>query len=236
MGIARSAVANVWAPGAPWVLASDLVADNETAGVSPRTLTLAGQSGAGVLLLSWVALRTATFTGPPTANNGNTQAQEFSQDYGPGFPTYSIRGYRTANAAGGSAHAVTVTKDTGTAEEMTFALLAVSSGSVISSSVVSRTAAGAGATLTSGNVTVSNRNALLVAVGSGTGDVNATAPTQTWPAGWTIHQSVARNSAQAPNGHVPLYLATREVAPGTHSVGVQMTINEGIVLALCVVQ
>lgn len=212
-----------------------MIADNETEGVNSRTLTLAGIAGAGLLLLPFVALRTAIFAGPPTANNGNTYTQLVSQDYGPGFPAYSLRGYFDAAVAGGSDHAVTVTKSSGDTEEMTLAVLALSGGSIVSSSTVNRAANGAGATHTSGTVTATGP-ARLVAVGSGSGDVNATAPTQTWPGGWTQHQAVARSSAQAPNGHVPIYLMSREVGAGTHSVDVQVTIDEGIVIALYAVQ
>lgn len=228
------AVAGV-ASGAPSVLGSGLIADNETEGANSRTLTLAGIAAAGALLLPFVALRTAIFAGPPTANNGNTYAQQVSQDYGPGFPTYSLRGYFDAAVSGGSDHTITVTKSSGDAEELTLAVLALSGGSIVSSSIVNRTANGAGATHTSGTVTTTGP-ARLVAVGSGSGDVNATAPTQTWPVQWTQHEAVARSSAQAPNGHVPLYLMSREVGAGTHSVDVQVTINEGIVIALYAVQ
>jgi hypothetical protein len=130
-----------------------------------------------------------------------------------------------------SAHTVSGTRFTGTAEEVTLASVVLSGGLIVASSVVNRSAAGAGATLTSGTVTV-DRPVLLVAVASGSGDVNATAPTQTWPVGWTVHQSVARSTATAPNGHVPLYIASKAVGPGTHSVNVQMTINEGAIIAL----
>lgn len=221
---------------APSVLGSALIADNEGDGVNSRTLTLTGVAAAGALLLPFVALRTAIFAGPPTANNGNTYALEVSEDYGPGFPTYSLRGYVAAGAAGGSDHAVTVTKSGGNTEELTLACIALSGGNIVGSpSIVNRTANGAGATHTSGTVTTTGP-ARLVAFGSGTGDVNATAPTQTWPAEWEEHEAVARSSAQAPNGHVPGYLMSREVGAGTHSVDVQVTINEGIVISLYAVQ
>jgi hypothetical protein len=216
------------------VLGSALIADNENSGVNSRTLDIAG-GAAGVLLLTFVGIRTSIFAGPPTANNGNTYTQEFSQDFGPAFPQYSLRGYRVNAAAGGSSHTATVTKSSGDAEELTLAGIAISRGSIVSSSVVNRTAAGAGATHVSGNVTATGP-ALLVAVGSGSGDVNATAPTQTWPSEWTQHQAVARSIAQAPEGHVPLYLMTRAVGVGTHNVEVQVAINEGIVLSLYAVQ
>ena len=219
------------------VLGHNLLADNEGAGVNSRTLVVTGVSSAGVLVLNWVARRTAIFAGPPVANNGNTFALEHSQDYGPGFPTYSLSAYSIASAAGGSDHQATVTKSSGDTEELTVASIIISGGSIgTRKSIVNRTAAGAGATLTSGVVTMTDAG-LLVAVGSGSGDVNATAPTQTWPVGWTVHRSVARSSAEAALGHVPLYVATKPVAAaGDYSVGVQVTINEGIVLGLYGVQ
>lgn len=220
---------------APTVLATGLIADNEGDGVNSRTMTLTGVSSAGVLLLSWAALRTAIFAGPPTANNGNTYTQEVSQDYGPTFTAYSLRGYAEESSSGGSDHTITVAKSGGDTEELTMLGMALSGGAVVSSAVVNRVANGAGATHTSGTVTTTGP-ARLVAVGSGTGDVNATAPTQTWPGDWTTHQSVARGSAEAPNGHVPAYLMSKAVGAGDHSVQVQVTINEGLVISLYAVQ
>lgn len=223
-------------PEAPTVLGSNLVADNEGDGVNSRVLTLSGVSAGGILLLSWVAIRTAIFAGPPTANNGNSYTQQFSEIYSPDFNAYSCRGYYDQNAAGGSNHTLTVTKSSGNTEELTSVLLALSSGSIADSAVVVRNANGAGATHTSDPVTTT-KAALLVAIASGTGNVNATAPTQTWPAEWTVLQSVARSSAQAPNGHIPFYLAVRSVtSPGDYTVAVQTTINEGLLMALYAVQ
>lgn len=219
------------------VLSTNLLADNEGQGVASRSLAVTGVSAAGALILSWVAVRTSIFAGPPTANNGNTATLEHSQDYGPDFTQYSLRAYSTVAAAGGADHQVTVTKSSGNTEELTVAMIALSGGTIgTRRSVVNRSAAGAGHTHTSGTVTMTAAG-ILVAVGSGTGDVNATPPTQTWPAGWTIHRSVARGSAEAAQGHVPLYLASKAVgAAGTYSVDVQVTINEGIVLSLFGVQ
>jgi hypothetical protein len=77
----------------------------------------------------------------------------------------------------------------------------------------------------------------LIAVCSGDGNVNAVAPTQTWPGDWTVLDSVAFNSTDAPNGHVPLYVATKEVSgAGTYTVDVQVTIDEGVTLAIFAVQ
>lgn len=226
---------------APTVINSALVADNELSGVNSRTLTMTGTSSAGTML-SWVGVLTASFTGPPTANNSNTYTQQFSQNYGTDtLPTedytmYTLRGY-TSTAAGGSDHTCTVTKSSGDAGELTIAMLLLSGGSIISSAVnIINRANTTGATLTTGTVTVPSGNALLVAVGSGRGDVNDVAPTQTWPGEWTVHQSVARNRATAPSGHIPLYLATRSVGPGTYSVGIQMTNDEGILYGLYAVQ
>lgn len=222
---------------APSVLDSALTAQKETEGTASYTATL-GISSSGITLLSWVGVRTALFTGPPTGNNSNSYTEEFSQAYGNGFTDYSLRGYYSYAAGGGSAHAVTGTKSSSTAEEATIALLALSGGTIVSSSVVQRVAVGAGATLTSGTVTTTGP-ALLVASCSGDGNVNATAPTQTWPTGdgWTVQQSVAYGSADAPNGHIPLYIATKEVTiAGDYTVGVQMTINEGATVSLYAVQ
>lgn len=219
------------------VLGSNLLADNEGSGVATRNLSITGISTSGALILSWVGVKTSLFAGPPTANNGNTCTQEQSQDYGPTFTQYTLRAYSTVAAAGGSDHQVTVTKSSGAAEELTVAMIALSGGTIgTRKSVVNRTAAGAGHTHTSGTVTMTTAG-ILVAVGSGTGDVNATAPTQVWPGDWEVLRSVARSEAQAAQGHVPLYLGVKAVASaGDYSVDVQTAINEGIVLSLFGVQ
>lgn len=219
---------------APTVLASNLVCQKETEGTAGFSATVA-TGAAGATLLSWVGVRTALFAGPVTGNNGNSHTQQFNQPYGNGFTDYSLKGFRSYGAAGSSNHSVSGTKSSSTAEEATIALLALSGGTIVDSDLTQQVAAGAGHTFSSGSV-VTTGAALLVAVCSGDGNVNATAPTQTWPVGWTVRESVAFGSGVAPNGHVPLYVATREVGAGTHTVDVQVTINEGVTLALYAVQ
>lgn len=218
------------------VLASALTAQKESEGTANYVATL-GIGTAGVTLLAWDAGYTTTLATPISANNGNTFTSQFSQAYGNGFEVYSLRGWRCYSSSGGSNHAATGTKNSSTSGEATIALLALSGGQIGSrSSVVQRNNAGAGATLTSGTVTMTAAG-LLVAVCSGDGTISDIAPTQTWPEGWTVLQSVAYNRAQAPNGHVPLYVAVKSVSsPGDYSVGIQMTINEGATIALYGVQ
>lgn len=233
------AVGGGWGPpaaasAAPTVLDSDLVAQKEGEGTAGFSSTVAVGT-AGATLLSWVGIRTAIYAGPVTGNNGNTHTQEFSQAYPSPFTTYSLRGYRCIAAAGTSNHSVSGTKSAGNSEEVTIALLALSGGSIVDSDISQQDNAGAGHTFTSGSVTVTG-NALLVAVASGDGNVNATAPTQTWPGTWTVRESVAFGSGDAPNGHVPLYVATRSVSAGTYTVDVQVAIDEGLIIALYAVQ
>lgn len=219
---------------APSVLGSNLVVQKETEGTSPYSATVAVGT-ANATLLSWVGVRTALFAGPVTGNNGNTHTQQFSQAYGNGFTNYSLKGFYCYSASGSSNHSVSGTKSSSTAEEATIGLLALSHGSIVSSNVTQQVAAGAGNTFTSGSVTAT-APALLVAVASGDGNVNATAPTQTWPGTWTVLEGVAYGSGVAPNGHVPLYVAVRAVSAGTYTVDVQVTINEGLTLAIYAVQ
>lgn len=232
-----SSASAVIAGGAPTFISSALQAQKETEGTNGFAATAA--SGlAGATLLSWVGIRTALFAGPVTGNNSNTHVQTFSQPYGNGFTNYSLKGFRCYTANGSSNHSVSGVKG-GTvgedAEEVTTALVVLSGGTIVDQNVVSRVNAGAGATLSSGSVTLTQAG-ILVAVCSGDGNVSATAPTQTWPGTWTVRESVAFNSAQAPNGHVPLYVGTREVAAGTYSLDVQMTIDEGATFGLYAVQ
>jgi len=218
----------------PIYLASNLAAQKETEGTNGFSATAAsGQANATIL--SWVGIRTALFTGPVTGNNGNTHTQVFSQPYGNGFTNYSLRGYRSYSSAGSSNHSVSGTKSSSDAEEVTTAIVVLSGGAIVDQSVVSRTNAGAGATLSSGSVTLTQPG-ILVAVASGDGNVNATAPTQTWPGTWVVQQSVAFSSAQAPWGHVPLYVGTRVVPAGTYTLDVIMAIDEGVTIALYAVQ
>lgn len=223
---------------APTVIDSALTAQKETEGTASYVAALAASGAAGLTLLSWVGVKTSLFAGPVTGNLGNSHTQVFSQDYPAPYSVYSLRGFRSyAVAGGGSPHSVTGSKDASTAEEATIGLLALSGGTITAApAAVVRAAAGAGATHTSAEVTVAAGSALLVAVASGTGDVNATAPTQTWPGTWTVHRSVAYSAAQAPNGHIPLYIATRSVSAGTYSVGVQTAIDEGLLMWICAVQ
>lgn len=224
------------AASAPTVVQSALTAQKETEGTASYVAALSTDATAGRTLLSWVGVRTALFAGPVTGNNGNSHTEQFSQAYPSPFTQYSMRGYRAYNVAGGSAHSVTGSKSSATTEEATIALLALSGGTIVAApSPVLRAAAGAGATHTSPDITVSGP-ALLVCIASGDGNVNATAPTQTWPGTWTVQQSVAYSSAQAPNGHIPLYVATRAVAAGTYNVGVQVAIDEGLLMAIYAVQ
>lgn len=221
---------------APAVIQSALSAQKEGEGTTSFSATLASDATAGRTLLSFVGLRTSIFTGPVTGNNGNTHTQQDSQAFPAPYTTYSMRSYRAYGVSGGSAHSVSGSKSSGATEEVTTALIALDGGSIVDSGVALSAAAGAGATHTSPTVTTTGP-ALLVCIASGTGDVNATAPAQTWPGNWTVRQSVAYSSAQAPNGHVPLYLATREVSSaGDYSVDVQVTINEGLLFMIYAVQ
>lgn len=217
---------------APEYVASALTVQKEGEGTTNFSATLASDATAGRTLLSFVGVRTAIFAGPVTGNNGNSHTLQDSQAFPSPWTAYSARSYRSYNVSGGSAHSVSGSKSSDATEELTIALLALDGGSIVDSATSTVAANGAGATLTSPTVTTTGP-ALLVAIACGTGDVNVTAPTQTWPGNWTVHQSVAYSSAQAPNGHIPMYLATRTVtSAGDYSVGVQVTINEGLLFMI----
>lgn len=218
----------------PSFLSSALTAQKESEGTTAFSAT-AAVGTANTTILSWLGLRTAIFTGPVTGNNGNTHTEQFSQAFPTPFTTYSIRGYRCYSAAGTANHSVSGNKSAGATEETTIGMVVLSGGTIVSSSITQQDNAGAGHTFTSGDVTAT-APALLVAMCSGDGDVNATAPAQTWEAGWTVRESVAFNSAQAPNGHVPMYIATKSVGAGTYNVQVQVAIDEGLIMAIYAVQ
>lgn len=221
----------------PTVLGSALTAQNENEGVQAFSAT-ADVGTAGASIFSWVGILTSLFAGPPTGNNGNTHTQVLRQAYGGGFDAYSLALYRSYNASGTSNHSVSGSKPGGTEvnDEVTIAILVLSGGTIVDSDVTVQAAAGAGHTFTSGQVTTTGA-ALLVGFASGDGTVNATAPTQTWEAGWNVEQFVARNAAQSPDGHVPLYIATKPVySAGNYDYDVTMTINEGGTFGLFAVQ
>lgn len=228
---------------APALSGSAATAQKETEGTATVVATL-GIGTAGVTLVCINAVRTAIRSGP-TLNNGNTLGSALvTATYTPDFAQYSLVIQALASALGTSNHAATLTKSSSTTEEATIALLAIASGSVAANSVV-RNAAGAGATLTSASFTVpSGGRARCIAVWSGTGNVNVTAPTATMvdsgsttAAQWGSPViAIAFNSAQAPNGHIPLYVWTADLGPGTYTWAAQPAIDEGAVMATVVVQ
>ena len=220
------------AVAAPSVISSALSAQKEGSGTSGFSATLASDAAAGRTLLSFVGLWTSLFAGPVTGNNGNSHTQQDSQAFPSPFTSYSVRSYRSYSVSGGSAHSVSGTKSSNSTAEVTIGLLAISGGTIVDSATSTTSNNGAGASHTSPTVTTTGA-ALLVCVACGTGDVNATAPTQTWPGDWTVHESVAYSSAQAPSGHLPMYIATRQVSSaGDYSVNVQTTIDEGLLFMI----
>lgn len=245
MPIVRHAVLrghSVVSGGPVVVVGSALTAQKETEGTASVTATLSIGT-AGVTLVCINALRTAIRSGP-TLNNGNTLGSALvTAAYTPNFGQYDLIIQALTAAAGTSNHAATVTKTGGTAEETTIALIALDKGSATANSVV-RNAAGAGATLTSASFTVPSGRARCIAVWSGTGDVNVTAPTATMvdsgsttAAQWgSPILSVAFGSAAAPNGHIPLFVWAADLAAGTYTWAAQPVINEGAVMATVVVQ
>lgn len=233
-------------PSAPSLLGSGVTAQNETEGTQNTTATITGVTAAGALLVGLAGVLTSQFAGPLTLNNSNTFGSPIvDEDYTPDFGNYSLRAWALSNALGGSAHATTMTKTTPFTAEGTVALIALSSGSVASQSAVVRNAAGAGVTLTSASFTVGNgKRALCIAIWSGTGNVNVTPPTATMvdsgsttAAQWgTPIIAIARGSGEAPNGHIPLYVWTALLDPGTYTWAAQPAINEGAIMATLVCQ
>lgn len=229
--------------GAPSVLGSNVTAQKETEGTSTVVVTLS-LGTAGVTLVCINAVRTAIRSGP-TLNNSNTLGSALvAPAYTPDFSQYDLVIQALASALGTSNHAATLTKSSATTEEATIALIAMSGGTAAATSVV-RNAAGAGATLTSASFTVSAGNrARCLAVWSGTGAVNATAPTATivdtgttTAAQWgSPIIAIAYSEAQAPSGHIPLYVWTADLGPGTYTWAAQPAINEGAVMATVVVR
>lgn len=233
-------------PSVPTLISQGVTAQNEGSGTQNTTATITGVSTAGVLLVGIAGVLTAQFAGPLTLNNSNTFGSPIVNEvYSPTFNGYSIRVWALSSALGGSAHATTMTKTTPFTAEGTVALIALSGGSVISQPAVVRNANGAGATLTSSSFTVgSGKRALCIAIWSGTGNVNATPPTATMvdsgsttAAQWgTPIIAIARGTGTAPDGHIPLFVWTATLSPGTYTWAAQPAINEGAIMATLVCQ
>lgn len=226
----------VLATTAPDLLGSALTSQREGEGTANFSAALSVGT-ANVTLIGILGIRTALFGGPLTGNNGNTYDSSalFNVPYGNGFGTYSLRGWRAYGASGSSNHAVSGTKSGGNSEETTVAIVGLSGGQVRSSNALARVANGAGATHTSGSVSTDGP-ARLISITSGDGNVNATPPSQTYPGDWSVLHAYAEGTGTAPNGHIPLYIATKVVSiAGSYTVQVQTTLDEGLTMVLLAV-
>lgn len=230
---------------APALLGSAVLAQNEApapadTGTQNATATITGVSSGGVCLVGIGAVITAQFASI-ALNNGNTfPAATVTEVYSPLFSDYSMNIWARSGASGGSDHAITLTKTAPFTAEGTVALIAVASGSVTASSSVVRNAAGAGATLTSAAFTVpAGKRARCIAIDSGSGNVNATPPTATITDSATWGSpiiAIARGTATAPSGHIPLHVWVADLPPGTYTWSAVHTIDEGAIMATIVCQ
>lgn len=222
----------------PTLVASIVTAQKEGQGTQDVVTTLSVGTP-GLALVSIDAVRTALFAGPPTLNNGNTFSGPIvTEAYTPGYPQYSLRVFKAAAVMGSAPHSSTMRKVNSFAEEATKALFAFSSGDVVAQSSVVRNPAGVNALLTSAPITITQGSARCLAIWSGSGDINPTAPTatNTDPSIWgTPIVSIAYSSATAPSGHIPLIVWTGELPLGTHTWAARPAINEGAIMAtVCV--
>lgn len=216
------------AESAPTIAGAALTGQKETEGVANVVTTL-DIGTAGLHLITIDAVRTA-IRQTPTLNNGNAfGAVVTEQAYGPDFPQYDIEVRADTAVAGGSNHSATMTKSSGTTEEASSALIAVSGGSIVEGTSVNRTSQSGVSTHTSASFDIGGSStAIVLAFASGTGfSVGSTVQDlQMASGGWSditgkvnggasgvlkyVHSGVS-----APNGHVPLRGWYRTLAPGT---------------------
>jgi hypothetical protein len=205
--------------------------DLEGAGTSPQTVTIDTQPSGSTILA-------VTFTDPgiygaPTDNKGNTYTlvQAQSGYYGGRWAPYGLEVYAKTDAAGGTGHAVSITKSTPTAES-TLIVVEATGTTIQSSSIVTRDGAGAGVAYASGSVTTTGP-ALLVAVWGGDGGVGTADQTATPGAGWTVIDSLFLGFT----AYIQAAVAVKLVEDaGTYTCDWTPVENQGAILFLAAIQ
>jgi hypothetical protein len=204
--------------------------DLEGSGTSPQVVTIDTQA-AGSSILAITFGRFANY-GAPTENKGNTPALlETSGYHGGLWFGYGLEAYGVANAAGGTGHAVTVTKTTGT-EESTLIVVEARGTTIQDTSVVTRAAAGDGVAYTSASVTTTGP-ALLIAAWGGDGGTGVASQEANPEEGWTVVEEL--NLPGTP--YIQACVAVKAVsAAGTYTCDWAPVSSQGAILFMAAVQ
>jgi hypothetical protein len=204
--------------------------DIEGSGTSPQVVTINTQtSGSSLVVVTFARL--ANY-GTPTDNKGNTLTLLESSGYhGGAYPDYGMEVYGVANAAGGSSHAVTLTKTTAN-EESTLIVVEGKGTTIQDTSIVTRAGAGAGVAYTSASVTTTGP-ALLIAAWGGDGNSGTNDQTATPENGWTLVESLYIGQT----AYIQAGVAVKAVSgAGTYTCDWTPVENQGAILFMAAVQ
>jgi hypothetical protein len=223
IGRAPSTIPSLGAHGGDW--------DIQWSGTSPQTVTITTQATGSSLIV--FAFSDPGIYDTPTDNKSNTFSLLESSGYHGGlWAPFTMEVYGKAGAAGGSGHAVSITKSS-PSEESTLIVIEAKGGNTIrDTSIVTRAGAGAGVAYTSGDVTTTGK-ALLVAAWGGDGGVGLTDQTATPGAGWQTVEALFLGGT----AYIQAAVAVRHVsAAGTYSCDWTPVENQGAILFLAAVE
>lgn len=203
--------------------------DIENSGTSPQTVTRnTAASGSSILAILFGEF---TNCSAPSDNKGNTYTLLENSGYFDLWAGFGLELYGKANAAGGSSHALSMTKTTTTSESTLMLVEAL--GTVIQdTSIVARQRQGAGVPYSSASVTTTGP-ALLVSIWGGDGDTNFTDQSATPEAGFEVIESLFLGQT----AYIQAACAVKRVnAAGTYTCAWTPTQNQGGIVALAAIQ
>lgn len=204
--------------------------DIQGSGTSPQTVTIDTQASGSSLIV--VTLTDPGIYGTPTDNYSNTFTLLESSGYHGGlWSPFGVEVYGKASAAGGSGHAVSISKSSAT-EESTLIVIEGLGATIQDTSIVTRAGAGAGVAYTSASVTTTGP-ALLVAAWGGDGSQLLTDQTVAPEAGWTLVESLFLGAT----AYIQAAVAVKAVSgAGTYTVDWTPVQDQGAILFLAAIQ
>lgn len=204
--------------------------DIQGSGTSPQTVTINTQASGSSLIV--VTLTDPGIYGTPTDNKSNTfSLLESSGYHGGAWAPFGMEVYGKANAAGGSSHAVSISKSSAS-EESTLIVIEGKGATIQDTSIVTRAGAGAGVAYTSASVTTTGP-ALLIAVWGGDGNAETDDQTAAPGAGWTLIESLFLGDT----AYIQAAVAVRHVtSAGSYTCDWTPVMNQGAILFLAAVQ
>ena len=204
--------------------------DIQGSGTSPQTVTLTTQASGSTLIV--VTLTDPGIYGTPTDTYSNAYSLLESSGYHGGlWSPFGMEVYGKAGAAGGSSHAVSISKSSAS-EESTLIAIEATGATIQDTSIVTRAGAGAGVPYTSASVTTTG-SALLIAAWGGDGGVGTVNQTATPGSGWTLIESLFLGST----AYIQAAVAVKAVsAAGTYTCDWTPAEDQGAILFLAAVQ